>query len=1166
MTNVPYDPDANPTYGKSKAINEEITGAGTGGTGTDAMTDPGAVVLSQGLADQIAAEPGTVVPNGTKITPSTTPNSSGVTTIEYPATHNSVASKVTVVPYVRDSNGNITNADKAGIVMPSVMPVGFTASGNPVSDVQSLLDNHATLEQVQAYMALNNVSWGQLSGPEQATLGKMGYSTAGSGDSYEFDSPDKSIGKVYVPINQWDSWTPQQQLAFQIKLKLTPSDARLVINKDGSWGYTSKSAAPAQTKQTPAAAGKDTDPLAKYTDANGNVDVRAALAGGVTADYITQHTGASLNDIHTAQTINKVTSVLKANKDGTYNTDDIAAAVSSGKLTQADVDTVFDKQTTVKTTTTGTPASLTGDRINSDIAGATYPASYSQDDWDADIASGKIPKGATFVSYDSETGIINYTTSTTTPVPATPAAHQSALDIVKNILTNPFKSQNYTQDELKAAYDNYRAQAVTGKDAQAALKTLTTSKDSFGQGISALGTLYHFITQSNPVGYDPKTGKYGVIVKGEVSIGGDSAIEEAVQAASEVDDWDKVLSSVNDASADARAQGLNIDNMPMKTNEGVTQMSPNTRGTSFNTNPDYISEWTQRMAATGTAQEQPLAIQQGSIVITPQIAAASKIATSTYTAARAAGATPVQATAYTRAVVANVVTTGKVSANPVAISKVTAEQAQTVNTAVVIGTTLSEGIAKTVASSHSVSVSPTTGTSPVTAKTTTDAVTKAIVMPTTPGKWAIDPETGQTVRTAEQVRQGQGVPRQATVEDVPAWLDNAEFENLKAQGLTTEEIYEILKQSRGNQLMFRFLAEQVLKTKATKKANIKKAFEVLNNVYVAPAAWEKVIGSQRNTHQADMGAAVGQQAEREADVMTFIKITRGPDNKPVITTWQVAMPALVRGMTEQIKQADLTDMKFSTELEEQAYRKALAAQAAALGNRILKASKTNTAVNIQNLTDTKDDTKGNTILNMALNTSIADATTTKLGITTTNEIKNATATNTQTKTNVQPSTKTVTPVQIITGTHNPPPDNNNKKSPPDISLKPYSHKDTQAFVHVPQGSATWKQGFGYRTLIPPYRQQDFIFTMKPPKGAVIVPNAKSAMDTIQKLGKGNLPADMNVKMGIMTVDVKDPPNRPQKHSGSIAFKRIPITNNTGSRNAPPHAARIGNGITRRNDR
>ena len=47
MTYIPNDPDANPTYGESKAINEQITGPGTGGIGTDAMTDPGAVVLSR---------------------------------------------------------------------------------------------------------------------------------------------------------------------------------------------------------------------------------------------------------------------------------------------------------------------------------------------------------------------------------------------------------------------------------------------------------------------------------------------------------------------------------------------------------------------------------------------------------------------------------------------------------------------------------------------------------------------------------------------------------------------------------------------------------------------------------------------------------------------------------------------------------------------------------------------------------------------------------------------------------------------------------------------------------------------------------------------------------------------------------------------------------------
>ena len=47
MTYIPNDPDANPTYGESKAINEQITGPGTGGIGTDAMTDPDAVVLSR---------------------------------------------------------------------------------------------------------------------------------------------------------------------------------------------------------------------------------------------------------------------------------------------------------------------------------------------------------------------------------------------------------------------------------------------------------------------------------------------------------------------------------------------------------------------------------------------------------------------------------------------------------------------------------------------------------------------------------------------------------------------------------------------------------------------------------------------------------------------------------------------------------------------------------------------------------------------------------------------------------------------------------------------------------------------------------------------------------------------------------------------------------------
>jgi len=134
------------------------------------------------------------------------------------------------------------------------------------------------------------------------------------------------------------------------------------------------------------------------------------LAGRVTADFITQHTGASLNDIHTAQTINKVISVLKANKDGTYNTDDIKAAIASGKLTQADVNAVFGAQTAVKTTPISPKNQALGDG-----GSVSFPALYSQDNWDADIASGKIPKGAIFVSYDSKTGIVNYTVPSTAP-------------------------------------------------------------------------------------------------------------------------------------------------------------------------------------------------------------------------------------------------------------------------------------------------------------------------------------------------------------------------------------------------------------------------------------------------------------------------------------------------------------------------------------------------------------------------------------------------------------------------------------------------------------------------------------------------------------------------------------------------------------------------------
>jgi hypothetical protein len=140
---------------------------------------------------------------------------------------------------------------------------------------------------------------------------------------------DANNKEIEVKTSEYDSWTPAQQLAWQ-------TSEGLINSKP-----------PVNTPSyVPDSTGKDTSVLARYTNSDGTIDIRAALAGGVTADYITQHTGASLSDINMAKAINKVTSALKANKDGTYNTGDIKAAIASGKLTQADVNVVFGTQTT----------------------------------------------------------------------------------------------------------------------------------------------------------------------------------------------------------------------------------------------------------------------------------------------------------------------------------------------------------------------------------------------------------------------------------------------------------------------------------------------------------------------------------------------------------------------------------------------------------------------------------------------------------------------------------------------------------------------------------------------------------------------------------------------------------------------------------------------------
>ena len=229
-----------------------------------------------------------------------------------------------------------------------------------------------------------------------------------AGDNYyEWTSNGKASD---VTVNQWNSWTPQQQFTYLQSIGQIDAKSTLVINKDGTWGYTQPSNAGAIISTVPSST-----VLAKYTDNNGNIDIGKALVGGVTVDYIIQHTSANLSDIKKAQTNNKVNSVLTPNKDGTYNTSDINAAITSGKLTQADVNAVFGIQ----------PAqtqSVTISGVNFNAAGTqsmgSIPAALKNN------PANNIPANATITGFDAKTGTVTYTVPITS-VPGYIADHQS---------------------------------------------------------------------------------------------------------------------------------------------------------------------------------------------------------------------------------------------------------------------------------------------------------------------------------------------------------------------------------------------------------------------------------------------------------------------------------------------------------------------------------------------------------------------------------------------------------------------------------------------------------------------------------------------------------------------------------------------------------------------
>ena len=495
--------------------------------------------------------------------------------------------------------------------------------------------------------------------------------------------------------------------------------------------------------------------------------------------------------------------ILQTDSNGTFNNDDIDKAVKNETLSKNSATSLFGASNVAKivnnspTTTISFPSDYSQGDWDADIASGkipkgsiftgydtktgqvsytSFPASYSQDDWDADIASGKIQKGSTFVNYDPKTGQVNYSTPGTTSTTTTNTGKGSSLLSVIKSLINP----NYTQAELQQMYENYKAPTI--KDVENAIKTLGDPRNvtNIGAKVSALSSLWNAFTSTNPVAKF-KNGHYAYIAKG-IAEASDNAVSQAADITETATDWDRVMDTVQ--------------------NEAVESREADMRASAESVAKDVAYEQNYGQAATLAK------IQANTIVMTPILAKASQVATVSYANAIALGASSEEASAYSTVVTANAITNGNVSSlQPINQLTVNSQQQTVIQQATGIAATLNQGIQST--SLQMQATNPT-----ITSAQATQLITKAITTNTPINQWAIDPDTGAVVEanTAETIRQQQGVSRNLPqVEELPSWLDNDEFERLKKKGLTTEQIYQILRQSGGSRQTFEWLVNEAVR-------------------------------------------------------------------------------------------------------------------------------------------------------------------------------------------------------------------------------------------------------------------------------------------------------------------------------------------------------------------
>ena len=146
----------------------------------------------------------------------------------------------------------------AVVTKDSPAAANYAPVGNPAVDIPILSSMGASNVQLTNYMAQYGQGWNYnylATSGDNSAMGKTNKIltdagvtkafqdvNAGKGTFYSFDNPAKPGSKIQIPAAIYDKASPTQQFALLQQYGVVSKTTKLIVNTDGSWGYTDSNA------------------------------------------------------------------------------------------------------------------------------------------------------------------------------------------------------------------------------------------------------------------------------------------------------------------------------------------------------------------------------------------------------------------------------------------------------------------------------------------------------------------------------------------------------------------------------------------------------------------------------------------------------------------------------------------------------------------------------------------------------------------------------------------------------------------------------------------------------------------------------------------------------------------------------------------------------------